>query len=49
MFEERTPEKPLDKKIAPAKQRGIWQKIYKLKADDKAKFYSPVNTQWRWG
>ena len=31
-FEERTPEEPLDKKIAPAKQRGIWQKIYKLKS-----------------
>ena len=35
--------KPHDKKSTPAKQHGIWrEKIKKLKAEDKAAFFSPV-------
>ena len=34
-----------DKKSAPAKQHGIWREILKLKAEDKATFYSPVETK----
>ena len=36
------PEKPQDKKSVPAKQRWIWREIFKLKAEDKATFYSRV-------
>ena len=35
--------RPHDKKIAPAKPRGICRNIYKLQADDKVTFFlSPV-------
>ena len=34
-----------DKKGTPAKQHGMWQKIFKLKAEDKATFYSLVKTK----
>ena len=34
--------KPHDKKSAPAKQHGIWQKKKNLKAEEKATFYSLV-------
>ena len=34
--------KPQDKKNVPAKQHGIWRELFKLKAEDKATFYSLV-------
>ena len=34
--------RPCTKKDAPAKQRGIWQNIYKLKNSDKTTFYTPI-------
>ena len=34
--------RPHDKKSTPAKQHGIWLENFKLKAEDKATIYSPV-------